>query len=65
MEYEIIEIKPLVDIDPKGRFVKIYRVYYKYKDIEDFVDIPEAEYSEEKVREVIEKKIETHMKLLG
>ena len=64
-EYKIVSITPLVDIDERGRFVKIYRVRYTYKDIEDFIDIPESEYSEKAVREKIEQRIKEHEKLLS
>jgi len=63
-EYKIIEVMPLMDIDKRGRFVKIYRVKFEYNGIEDFVDVPEEEYKPEKVREKIEEVIRTHRDLL-
>ena len=63
-EYKILNIKPLVDITPDGRFTKIYRVTFEYKGMQDFIDIPESEYSEENVRKKIEARIKTHEALL-
>ena len=63
--YEITEVRPLVDIDAAGRFVKIYRVYFKYAGIEDYIDVKEDEYTEENVRKKIEERIAVHSKLLG
>ena len=59
-----MEIRPLVDIDERGRFVKIYRVKFEYNGIQDYVDIPESEYSADKVKEIIEKRVAEHEKLL-
>ena len=64
MEYKITEIRPLVDIDESGRFVKIYRVKFRYNDIEDYVDVREEEYSAEKVKKIIEERVKEHEKLL-
>ena len=64
MEYKIIEIIPMLDIDKAGKFVKIYRVKFVFNDIEDFVDIPESEYTEENVKKKIEEKVRVHEKLL-
>ena len=64
MSYKIIEIRPLVDIDESGRFVKIYRVKFRYNDIEDYVDVREEEYSAEKVKKIIEERVKEHEKLL-
>ena len=63
--YKIVSITPLMDIDEAGRFIKIYRVRFKVDEIEDFVDIKAAEYSPEKVKEEVEKKVEAHLKILG
>jgi len=65
MEYKIIEIRPLVDITPEGRFIKIYRVKFKFDNIEDFIDIPESEYSQEVVKKKVEEVVKTHSQLLG
>jgi len=54
----------MMDIDRRGKFVKIYRVKFEYNGIEDFVDVPEGEYKPEKVREKIEEVIRTHRDLL-
>jgi len=64
-EYKIIEVLPTVDIDAKGRFVKVYRVTFTYNDIEDWIELPEDRYSEKEVRKEIEKKIKEHKALLG
>jgi len=64
VEYKITEIRPLVDIDESGRFVKIYRVKFRYNDIEDYVDVREEEYSAEKVKKIIEERVKEHEKLL-
>jgi len=63
-EYTIVEVVPMMDIDRRGKFVKIYRVKFEYNGIEDFVDVPEGEYKPEKVREKIEEVIRTHRDLL-
>lgn len=64
-EYKIISITPLVDITPQGRFVKIYRVRFSYDTMEDFIDIPEEEYSDEEVRKRVEERVRIHSTLLG
>lgn len=64
-EYKIIEIRPMVDIDSRGRFYKIYRVRFQYKEIEDYVDVPESEYDEATVKKKIEERIKVHEKLLS
>ena len=65
MEYQIIQIRPLMELSPDGRFVKIYRIRFKYGDIVDFIDVPESEYNETDVKRMIEEKIKTHRALLG
>ena len=65
MTYKIVDIIPMVDIDKTGRFVKIYRVKFLVNGIEDFIDVPESEYTEEKVKKLIEERVKTHLKLLG
>ena len=62
--YKIVRIIPLTDIDEMGRFIKVYRVVFKYPDgVEDWVDIPEEEFSEEEVRRRIEEKVKTYLAL--
>jgi len=53
-----------MDIDKRGRFVKVYRVKFEYNGMEDFIDVPEEEYKPEKVREKVEKVIKAHQELL-
>jgi len=65
MQYKIKEIRQFVDIDPQGRFYKFYRVTYEVNGTEYFIDIPEDEFSEERVREEIEKRVSTLSKLLS
>jgi len=64
-EYKIVEVLPTVDIDNKGRFIKVYRVTFTYNDIEDWIELPEDQYSEKAVRKAIEAKIKEHKALLG
>jgi len=64
MDYKIVEIRPLVDIAPDGRFIKIYRVRFEFNGIQDYVDIPEEEYSAENVKKIIEARVKEHEKLL-
>jgi hypothetical protein len=54
-----------MELSPDGRFVKIYRIRFKYGDIVDFIDVPESEYNETDVKRMIEEKIKTHRALLG
>jgi len=63
-DYKIVEVVPLMDIDKRGRFVKVYRVKFEYNGMEDFIDVPEEEYKPEKVREKVEKVIKAHQELL-
>ena len=63
-EYKITRIVKLVDIDERGRFKYFYRIHFTFNDIEDFVDIPEEEYSEAKARELIEARVKEHKALL-
>lgn len=65
VEYKIVSIQPLVDITPDGRFVKIYRVNFRFDNFTDYVDIPEEQYSASKVKELIEKRVKEHSELLG
>lgn len=64
-EYQIIRVLPMVDIDVMGRFIKKYRVYYKFGEIEDWIDLKEEEFSKENAIKVIEAKIAEMKKLLG
>jgi len=65
-EYEIVNIRPLVDIDERGRFIKIYRVYYKLPNgEEDWIDIPADKFTESYARKLIEEKVEEVKKLLS
>jgi len=59
-EYKVIRVVKLADLTPEGTFKYFYRVWFKYKDMEDFVDIPVEEYTPEKVKEKIEEIINTH-----
>ena len=63
-DYKIVEVTPLMDIDKRGRFVKVYRVKFEYKGMEDFIDIPEDKYKPEEVKKRIEEVISTHKELL-
>ena len=55
MAYKIVGITPMVDIDERGRFYKIYRVKFTVDEqIEDFIDIPEKEFSEAEARKRVE-----------
>jgi len=65
VEYEIIGISKLADIKPDGTFTYFYRVRFRYRDIVDFVDIPEAEYSAEAAKKAIEARIREHKALVG
>jgi len=65
MEYKIKQILPTVDISPRGEFIKVYRVTFEWNGMEDYIELPESEYSSDKVKELIEKKIAEHKKLLG
>jgi len=65
MQYKIKSIRQFVDIDENGRFYKFYRVVYEFNGQEYFIDIPESEFSEEKVREEIEKRVSELSKLLS
>jgi len=62
VEWEIIEVRPMIDIDPAGRFIKIYRVRFLVaKKVEDFLDIPEPEFTVEEVK----KRVEERAKLIA
>ena len=63
-EYKIVEIRPFVDIAPDGRFIKKYRVTFKFDGREDYIDIPEEEYSEANVRKKVEERVKIHKSLL-
>ena len=63
-EYKIISVKPLLDISPDGRFIKVYRITFEWKGMQDYVDVPESEYTEENVKKKIEEKIKVHSALL-
>jgi len=63
-DYKIVEVVPLMDIDKRGRFVKVYRVKFEYNGMEDFVDIPEDKYKPEEVRKRIEEVVSAHRELL-
>jgi len=64
-EYKITDIRAMVDIDPAGRFFKIYRVRFTVLDkVEDFIDIPEKEFSEEEARKRVEERAAEISKLL-
>jgi len=64
-EYEILGISKLADLKPDGTFVHFYRVRFRYKDITDFVDIPESEYSAAEAKKRIEEKVREHAALVG
>jgi len=65
VEWEIIDIRPLIDIDPAGRFFKLYRVRFVInKKIEDFLDIPEAEFTAEEVRKRVEARVKEIAELM-
>jgi hypothetical protein len=63
-EVKITEVRPLLDIDARGRFVKKYRVSFTVDGIEDWVDIPEEEFSAERAKELVNKKAEEVRKLM-
>lgn len=64
-EYKILGVSKLADLKPDGSFVYFYRVRFQYRDITDFVDIPEAEYTQENVEKAIMEKIKVHKALIG
>jgi len=64
-EYKIDRVVPMIDIDPMGRFYKKYRVYYKFDEIEDWVELREEEFTTENVKKAIEERIKTMKELLG
>ena len=65
-EPEIVDVKPILDLSPRGVFVKKYRVYFKMPNGEiDWVEIDASEYSEAKAREIVNKIYKEHKKLLG
>ena len=63
-EVKITEVRPLLDIDARGRFVKKYRVSFTVDGIDDWIDISEEEFSAEKVKELVNKKAEEIRKLI-
>lgn len=63
-EVKITEVRPLLDIDARGRFVKKYRVSFVVDGIEDWIDIPEEEFSAEKARKLVSEKAEEIKKLM-
>jgi len=63
-EVKITEVRPLLDIDARGRFVKKYRVSFVVDGIDDWIDISEEEFSAEKVKELVNKKAEEIRKLI-
>lgn len=65
VEYKIIRIVPLLDIDEMGRFYKKYRVYFKFNKHEDWVDISEDKFTTENVKKEVERKIKTILELMG
>ena len=65
MEYKITRVEPRLDITPDGRITKIYRVYFKVGDIEDYIDVPEGQYSKAHVQKLVEERARTHIELLG
>lgn len=64
-DYKITRVQPMVDIDASGRFFKKYRVYFTYKDIEDFIDVREEEFKSDNVKKIIEARIKEMSSLLG
>jgi len=64
VEVKITEVRPLLDIDARGRFVKKYRVSFVVDGIEDWIDIPEEEFTAEKAKELVNKKAEEIRKLM-
>jgi len=56
VEYKIIDVRPMIDIDEAGRFFKKYRVRFVVNKIEDFIDVPEANFSKENVIMLVEKR---------
>ncbi|MEM0285942.1 MAG: hypothetical protein QXW34_02235 [Candidatus Methanomethyliaceae archaeon] len=65
VEYKITRVQPMVDIDASGRFFKKYRVYFTFKDIEDFIDVREEEFKTENVKKLIEQRVKEISGLLG
>ena len=63
-EVKITEVRPLLDIDARGRFVKKYRVSFVVDGIDDWIDISEEEFSADKVKELVNKKAEEIRKLI-
>ena len=63
-EVKITEVRPILDIDARGRFVKKYRVSFVVDGIEDWIDIPEEEFAAEKARELVNKKADEIRKLM-
>lgn len=65
MDYKVTEVAPITELTPAGKFIKKYRVRFSYKGIEDYVEVPEEDYSAEKVKALIEERVAEHKKLLG
>ena len=61
---KIVNVMSAMDIDPSGRFVKIYRVEYTVDDkISDWLDVPADKFSESYVKSEIIRKVEELQKL--
>lgn len=65
VEYKITSIRKVVDMTSAGKFVRKYRVYYVFKDIEDYVEVEEDKYSADYVKKLIEERVKEHEKLLS
>lgn len=64
-QYKITSVAKLADIKQDGTFIYFYRVHFEYKGIQDFIDVPEDQYTEQTVKKLIEERIKTHMALIG
>lgn len=66
MAWKIKNIIPMVDIDERGRFVKIYRITYTIDNkYEDWVDVPADKYDPDYVKKLLDELEKKHKALLG
>ena len=61
----IFAVDSFVDIDERGRFYKLKRVRFKFDEREDWIDIPEREYSTEEAFKRVAEAVKTDAELLG
>jgi len=64
--YVITDVERRAEVDPKGRFISLYRVYFDYAEGKgDYVDIPEALYTPEEVDRVVGEIASRHLAILA